>query len=66
MKTILIDMAISILAASACVAGLFQLGQILEKHQDETEQRLSDREIQSLTEMRVMREWELLNGTEGK
>lgn len=60
MKTILIDIAISIFAASACVAGLFQLGKIIEGRQVRTEERLSERDIQNLTEMRVQREWELL------
>jgi len=58
MKTILLD--ITIIALTVAISALlsFRLGKIIEGRQ-ENNRELSEREIQDLTEMRVMREWEL-------
>ena len=48
-----------VLVVGLSAAFFFQLGSIIEGRQDQTREELTDREIQDLTEMRVMREWEL-------
>ena len=59
MKTILIDIAMTILVIGLSSAFFFQLGRIIEGRQEQSREQLSEREIQNLTEMRVMREWAL-------
>lgn len=46
-------------AVGLSAAFFFQLGSIIEGRQEQTREELTEREIQDLTEMRVMREWEL-------
>ena len=58
MKTILLDIAILIVVIILSAALFFHLGKIIEGRQED-QRELSEREIQDLTEMRVMREWEL-------
>ena len=58
MKTILLDIAIILVVIILSAALFFHLGKIIEGRQEDR-QELSEREIQDLTEMRVMREWEL-------
>jgi hypothetical protein len=58
MKTILLDIAIIALVIILSAALFFHLGKIIEGRQGD-QRELSEREIQDLTEMRVMREWEL-------
>jgi hypothetical protein len=58
MKTILLDIAIIALVILLSAALFFHLGKIIEGRQED-QRELSEREIQDLTEMRVMREWEL-------
>lgn len=59
MKTILIDITIIALVIILSAALFFQIGKIIEGRQEQTREELTEREIQDLTEMRVMREWEL-------
>ena len=59
MKTILLDILMIALVVGLSAAFFFQLGSIIEGRQDQTREDLTEREIQDLTEMRVMREWEL-------
>jgi hypothetical protein len=58
MKTILLDITIIALVIILSAALFFHLGKIIEGRQED-QRELSEREIQDLTEMRVMREWEL-------
>jgi uncharacterized protein YpmB len=58
MKTILLDIAIILVVIILSAALFFHLGKIIEGRQED-QQELTEREIQDLTEMRVMREWEL-------
>jgi uncharacterized protein YpmB len=58
MKTILLDIAIILVVIILSAALFFHLGKIIEGRQED-QRELSEREIQDLTEMRVMREWEL-------
>jgi hypothetical protein len=58
MKTILLDITIIALTVAISALLFFHLGKIIENRQ-ENNRELSEREIQDLTEMRVMREWEL-------
>jgi hypothetical protein len=58
MKTILLDIAIIALTVAISALLFFHLGKIIEGRH-ESNRELSEREIQDLTEMRVMREWEL-------
>ena len=58
MKTILLDITIIALVIILSAAFFFRLGKIIEGRQEDR-QELTEREIQDLTEMRVMREWEL-------
>ena len=60
MKTILLDIAIILVVIILSAALFFHLGKIIEGRQED-QRELSEREIQDLTEMRVMREWELQN-----
>jgi hypothetical protein len=66
MKTMLFDIAMTILVVTLSSAFFFQLGRIIEGRQGQTREELTEREIQDLTEMRVMREWELQAEKEGK
>lgn len=59
MKTILFDILMIAITVALSAAFFFQLGSIIEGRQDQTREELTEREIQDLTEMRVMREWEL-------
>lgn len=59
MKTILFDILMIALVVGLSAAFFFQLGSIIEGRQEQTSEELTEREIQDLTEMRVMREWEL-------
>ena len=59
MKTILFDILMTTFAVGLSAAFFFQLGSIIEGRQEQTSEELTEREIQDLTEMRVMREWEL-------
>ncbi len=59
MKTILFDILMIALVVGLSAAFFFQLGSIIEGRQEQTREELTEREIQDLTEMRVMREWEL-------
>jgi hypothetical protein len=65
MKTILLDITIIALTVAISALLFFHLGKIIEGRQ-ENNRELSEREIQDLTEMRVMREWELQSEKEGK
>lgn len=58
MKTILLDITIIALVIILSAAFFFRLGKIIEGRQEDR-QELTEREIQDLTKMRVMREWEL-------
>jgi hypothetical protein len=58
MKTILLDIAIILVVIILSAALFFHLGKIIEGRQED-QRELTGREIQDLTEMRVMREWEL-------
>ena len=58
MKTILLDIAIIALVIILSAALFFRIGKIIEGRQEDR-QELTEREIQDLTEMRMMREWEL-------
>jgi hypothetical protein len=58
MKTILLDITIIALVIILSAALFFRLGKIIEGRQEDRRE-LTEREIQDLTEMRVMREWEL-------
>jgi hypothetical protein len=58
MKTILLDITIIALVIILSASFFFRLGKIIEGRQEDRRE-LSEREIQDLTEMRVMREWEL-------
>ena len=58
MKTILLDIAIILVVIILSAALFFHLGKIIEGRQED-QRELTEREIQDLTEMRVMREWEL-------
>ena len=58
MKTILLDITIIALVIILSAALFFRIGKIIEGRQEDR-QELTEREIQDLTEMRVMREWEL-------
>ena len=53
-----------VLVVGLSAAFFFQLGSIIEGRQHQTREELTEREIQDLTEMRVMREWELQNRKE--
>lgn len=64
MKTILLDLLMIALVVVLSAAFFFQLGRIIEGRQEQNEHELTEREIQDLTEMRVMREWELQRITE--
>jgi hypothetical protein len=59
MKTMLLDIAMTVLVVGLSAAFFFQLGRIIEGRQEQTREDLTEREIQDLTEMRVMREWQL-------
>jgi hypothetical protein len=59
MKTMLFDISMTVLVVGLSAAFFFQLGRIIEGRQEQTRDELTEREIQDLTEMRVMREWEL-------
>jgi hypothetical protein len=58
MKTILLDITIIALVIILSATLFFRLGKIIEGRQED-QRELTEREIQNLTEMRVMREWEL-------
>ena len=58
MKTILLDITIIALVIILSAGFFFRLGEIIEGRQEDNRE-LTEREIQDLTEMRVMREWEL-------
>jgi uncharacterized protein YpmB len=58
MKTILLDITIIALVIILSAALFFRIGKIIEGRQED-QRELTEREIQDLTEMRVMREWEL-------
>lgn len=59
MKTMLFDIAMTILVVGLSSAFFFQLGRIIEGRQEQTREQLTEREIQDLTEMRIAREWAL-------
>ena len=59
MKTILFDILMIAFVVGLSATFFFHLGSIIEWRQDQIREELTDREIQDLTEMRVMREWEL-------
>ena len=65
MKTILLDITIIALTVAISALLFFHLGKIIEDRQ-ENNRELSEREISDLTEMRVMREWQLQAEKEGK
>ena len=66
MKTMLFDITMTVLVIGLSAAFFFQLGRIIEGRQEQTRDELTEREIQDLTEMRVMREWQLQSEKEGK
>lgn len=59
MKTYLFDISMTLLAIGLFATLFYQLGRGVEERKAQIEERLTEREIQDLTEMRVMREWEL-------
>ena len=59
MKTMLFDIAMTILVVVLSSAFFFNLGKIIEGRQEQTREQLTEREIQDLTEMRIAREWAL-------
>ena len=61
MKAILLDITIIALVIILSAFFFFHLGKIIEGRQEQGHEELTKREIQDLTEMRVMREWELRN-----